>query len=108
MKKKVIVPVALFALGAFTLIAQADMKGKLDAKVEFDKHCGSCHANGGNSVNPAKSLGKAAMKKDGIKTWKDIVAKMRNPGPGMTKYTKKEISTTEAKAIAKYILVTFK
>jgi len=108
MKKKLVVPVALFVLGVFAFIAHADMKGKLDAKAEFDKHCGSCHANGGNSMNSSKTLSKAAMEKDGVKTWKEIVATMRKPGPGMPKYLKKEISDTEAKAIAKYILATFK
>jgi cytochrome c6 len=33
---------------------------------------------------------------------------MRNPGPGMTKFDKKEISDKEAKAIAEYVLKTFK
>jgi cytochrome c6 len=33
---------------------------------------------------------------------------MRNPGPGMTKFDEKIISTKEAQAIAEYILKTFK
>jgi cytochrome c6 len=33
---------------------------------------------------------------------------MRNPGPGMTKFDKKTISDKEARAIADYILKTFK
>ena len=40
--------------------------------------------------------------------YQDIVAKMRNPGPGMTKFEKKDVSDKEARAIAEYILKTFK
>jgi len=106
--KKSLVTAILFAAGVFSLSAQADMEGKMDAKAEFEKHCAICHPGGGNSVNQAKTLKKEALKKNGIKSWKDIVAKMRNPGPGMTKFDKKEMSDKEAKAIAEYVLKTFK
>lgn len=107
MRKKLIVPVSLFALGAFALIARADTASTLDAKAAFDKYCGSCHANGGNSINPAKPLHKSALEKNGVKSWQDGIAKMRNPGPGMTKFMPKDISDPEAKVITKYILATF-
>jgi len=108
MKNTLIVTVTLFALGVFTFIAQAaDMKEALDGKTEFENHCGSCHPNGGNKVNPAKPLYKATLEQNGIKTWKDGVAKMRNPGPGMTKFLKEDISDQEAKVITNYILATF-
>jgi len=105
--KKILVAATLFALGAFVLSVQADMDGKIDAKAEFQKHCAVCHPEGGNIINKAKPLTKEARKANGIKSWKDIVAKMRKPGPGMTKFDKKEISDKEAKAIAEYILKTF-
>jgi cytochrome c6 len=105
--KKSLVTATLFAVGAFALSAQADTGGKIDAKAEFDKHCAVCHPSGGNIINKAKPLTKEARTTNGIKSWKDIVAKMRNPGPGMTKFDKKTISDKEAKAIAEYILKTF-
>lgn len=108
MKKGLIAAVTMFAVGAATFSVQADMSGKLDGKVEFGKHCASCHPDGGNVINQAKPLKKEALEKNGIKSWKDIVAKMRKPGPGMTKFDKKEISDKEAKAIAEYVLKTFK
>jgi len=43
-----------------------------------------------------------------VKNAKDIIAKMRKPGPGMTAFDKKTISDKEAKAIADYILKTYK
>ena len=106
--KKNLVAATLIAVGAFALNAQADTEGKMDAKAEFQKHCAVCHPDGGNVINKAKPLTKEARKANGIKSWKDIVAKMRNPGPGMTKFDKTEIPEKEAKAIAEYIIKTFK
>lgn len=108
MNQNFIVPGVLLALWSLAFNAHADMKGELNAKAEFEKHCASCHANGGNIVTPAKTLKKGDMQKNGINNWQDIVAKMRTPGTGMTKFEKKDISDTEARAIAEYILTTFK
>ena len=77
-------------------------------KAEFEKHCASCHPAGGNIINQAKTLKKAELQKSGIKNWQDVVAKMRKPGPGMTAFPKQTMSDKEAKAIAEYILTTFK
>jgi cytochrome c6 len=38
----------------------------------------------------------------------DIVKLMRKPGEGMTTFNKKTISDKEAKAIAEYIIMTFR
>ncbi len=109
MRMKLMVPVTLFALGVSVLIARADMKGGvLDGKAEFEEHCAVCHPAGGNIVNPAKTLKKADLEKNGVKSWQDIVAKMRTPGPGMNKFEEKDVPEPEAKAIAEYILATFK
>jgi cytochrome c6 len=37
-----------------------------------------------------------------------VVKTMRNPGPGMTAFDAKTISDQDAKAIAEYVLKTFK
>ena len=86
-----------------------DTKGeKNDGKKEFEKHCAVCHPNGGNTINAMKPLFGKSLKANGVKSAKDIIAKMRNPGPGMIKFDEKTISNNEAKAIAKYILKSFK
>lgn len=108
MKNRFIVPVVLIAMGAMAHIAQGEMKEEMAGKAEFDKYCSGCHANGGNKVNPAKPLNKTALEKNGVRSWKDGVTKMRNPGPGMTKFLKTDISDSEAKIITKYVLATFK
>jgi cytochrome c6 len=79
-----------------------------NGKAAFDANCVACHPDGGNIVNPAKTLRKMTLQANGIKTAKDIVKTMRKPGPGMTVFDKKALSDTEATAIADYILKTFK
>ncbi len=85
------------------------MKGeKIDGMNELEKHCAVCHPNGGNTVNAMKPLNRTSLKANGIKSVKDIVYKMRHPGPGMTGFDNKTIPDNEAKAIAKYIMNSFK
>ena len=40
-------------------------------------------------INSAKTLSKKALAANGIRNAADIVANMRNPGPGMTQLTKR-------------------
>jgi cytochrome c6 len=110
MKKGLIATVAMLAVCSFATAGLADTKkgGKIDGAKKFKEHCAVCHPNGGNIINPKKPLDKKSMAANNVKTAKDIIAKMRNPGPGMTKFDVKTISDKEAMAIADYILKTFK
>lgn len=71
------------------------------------QNCSTCHPNGDNTVNPQKPLHKKEREANGVKTAADIVGKMRNPGPGMTKFDEKTISDEDAQKIAEYVLKTF-
>lgn len=104
MKKVFVVSAAMLSLTAFVAPGFAEES----AKAEFEKHCAACHPKGGNIMKADKTLSKQALAANGIKTDKDIIAKMRNPGPGMTKFDEKTLPQKEAKAIANYILKTFK
>ena len=73
----------------------------------FKKHCAVCHPDGGNVIKPEKTLRKDAREARNIKTPEDIIAKMRNPGPGMNMFDKTTIPDNEARAIAEYILKTY-
>jgi len=106
--KKMLCTATLLTMAAFATTALAAGKGKISGKKEFEEHCASCHADGGNIVNPARTLKKLDREANGVKSWQDIVRKMRNPGPGMTKFGKKDVSDKEARAIAEYIIKTFK
>jgi len=76
-------------------------------EVLFKEHCDVCHQDGGNIVNPKKTLHKKDLQANNIKTEADIIKLMRNPGPGMPKFDEKTLSDHDAKAIAKYMLKTF-
>jgi len=111
MKKTLSLAACLFAVAALATTGMAsEKKAHKEGKGEklFETHCASCHADGGNIINPAKTLKKASLAANGIKSWKDIVAKMRNPGPGMNKFEKKDLSDKDARAIAEYVLKEFK
>jgi cytochrome c6 len=73
----------------------------------FKQHCSACHANGGNIINPQKSLHKATREANKVNTVEAIIGKMRNPGPGMSKFDTNFLPDSDAKAIAEYILKTF-
>jgi cytochrome c6 len=109
MKKSLIVTVAALSLTMFASAGFCDAKkgGKIDGKHEFEEHCAVCHPKGGNIIKPDKTLSKKSMAAHGVKTEKDVVAKMRNPGPGMNKFDAKAVSDKEAKAIAAYVLKSF-
>jgi cytochrome c6 len=110
MKKTLIASFAMIAVCSFATAGMADIKKgeKIDGKKEFTEHCAVCHPKGGNVINAAKTLGRKELEANGIKSARDIIAKMRKPGPGMTQFDKKTIPDSEAKAIAEYILKTFK
>lgn len=73
----------------------------------YKQHCAVCHPDGGNTINPKKTLHRSNREEHGIKTAEDIIKNMRNPGPGMTKFDEKTIPDKDAMAIAEYVLNTF-
>lgn len=108
MKKIILITVASVALCSFAAAADAKEMVKAKSGEElFKQHCAACHVDGGNIINPAKTLQKKDREANNLKKPGDIIAKMRDPGPGMTKFDKATISDEEAGKIAKYIFKTF-
>ena len=99
---------AAFGLFAFLTTAALTQAATLqNGEAEFKEYCAACHADGGNLINPAKTLSKTDREKNGITTAKDIIRIMRKPGEGMTMFDEKTLPETEAGKIAEYILTTF-
>jgi len=73
----------------------------------FKQNCAVCHPDGGNNVNPQRTLHMKDREANGVKTAADIIGKMRNPGPGMTKFDETTLPDKDASAIAEYVLKTF-
>lgn len=108
MKKILAVPV-LVAIAGFIAsgIFAEEPASKNAGEAKFKEQCAVCHPAGGNIINPQKTLLKKDRMANNIKTEADIIKKMRNPGPGMTKFDEKTISDKDAHALAGYILKTF-
>jgi len=103
----------VFALGvAGSLVVAAASTGMADqaqtGESLFKQHCAVCHPDGGNIVNPKKTLHKQDREANNVKTEADIMKIMRNPGPGMIKFDEKTIPDKQAKEIAEYILKSLK
>ena len=102
--KKAFILVTAFTIAAF--VSGTACTGK-SGEALFQQHCSQCHPNGSNNVNPQKTLVRRDRETNGVMTVSDIVGKMRNPGPGMTKFDEKTIPDADAKKIAEYVLRTF-
>ena len=97
--KKISGIVVLMALAAVAATASAVEPSKGEAI--FKEKCAACHPDGGNIINPKETL-------KGLKDPKFIVKKIRNGGNGMTKFDTQAVSDADAKAVADYIIKTFK
>ena len=96
MKKSIII--AALALSITSLASAAFAAGGEEI---YKAKCAACHPDGGNIMKPGETL-------KGMKDSKKIVAKIRKGGGGMTAFDAKAISDAEAKAVADYIIKTFK
>jgi len=106
MKKLTTLCAILLALNcmAKTVVASSLSAGEAG----FAANCAGCHPGGENIVNPAKNLRMMTLRANGILTAQDIIAKMRKPGAGMTRFDPKDLPDRQAREIAEYILATFR
>ena len=74
----------------------------------FKQFCAACHPDGGNVVNPQKTLHSAVLADNKIKTAADLEKILRNPGPGMRKFEPSMVSSREAELIYEYVVSTFR
>lgn len=105
MKSVFIIPMMTLSLVLYATPAQS--AGGSEGEQAFVKNCALCHP-GKNIINAARTLSQKNLAARGIRNAADIVANMRNPGPGMTQFDEKAIPDGTARAIADYILKTFR
>lgn len=108
--KKIFISVlfAVTVVSTSVLLTGGVEAAPLTGEALFKQHCSVCHVNGGNLIAPQKTLHKKDREKNNIKSPEAIIKTMRIPGPGMTQFTEKTIPEKDARAIAEYILTTFK
>jgi cytochrome c6 len=106
-KKKFMLMFVVVSICCLAFYAFAEKASPNSGAALFEANCKVCHPDGGNIINPAKTLHKKDRMANHVKTEADIVNRMRNPGPGMTKFDEKTVSDKDAHAIAGYILKTF-
>ena len=103
------IAILMMVLAAALMVISACAKKEQESRGEalFKQHCSPCHPGGGNVVHPDKTLEKKVREGNGVKTAEDVMGKMRNPGPGMTKFDEKTIPDADARQIAEYVVKTF-
>ena len=79
-----------------------------DGAALFKQYCANCHPNGGNISDPKRTLHGSVLKRNHINTPEDVVRIMRNPRSRMIRFDPSTLSDRDARAIAEYILTTFK
>ena len=107
MKTPMFTQIFVLSLLVGTATAIASTAIATDGKILFARHCVGCHYNGGNTVNPAKPLTRIYREANGLRTPKELVAKIRQGGPGMPAFSAARLSEPNAQAIAEYIIKTF-
>lgn len=98
--------VAIFAAGVLVL-GTVSLSFAESGEEIFNKNCKACHANGGNIANPKKTLKKADMDANNVKTAADVVKLIRAATKPMPSYDAAKISDADAKACADYVMATF-
>lgn len=93
--------VCLIAALAGTLAAGTVFAEQKTGEALFKEKCASCHPDGGNIMKPKETL-------KGMKDAKKITAKIRKGGGGMPGFDQKALSDADSKAVADYIIKTFK
>lgn len=107
MKKIIVVTFALATTALWAFSPAGNAHAAANGAQLFQQRCSACHPGGGNIINPKATLHKANREANKVNTVEAIVGKMRNPGPGMSKFDSKVLPDSDAKAIAEYVLKTF-
>ena len=101
--------IAVMALCLFVTFGIAGKSvSAMSGEAGFKQHCSACHANGGNIINPQKTLHKKNLNASKILKAEDIIMVVRKGAPSMPALDKNTLSDEDAMEIAKYILTTFK
>ncbi len=118
MRKFLIISIVFISLSySLTVLLADDSQQQSPGESLFNEHCNTCHPNGGNILNPQRSLYPIDLEANNIRTSEDIVNKVRNIGPAsvhpqswlnMRKFDETALSHKDVLKIAEHILKTFR
>lgn len=91
-----------------TPVIAAEKQKSAGGEALFKEKCAACHPDGGNIINPQKTLKKKDLAANKLTDPKKFIAYLRKPGPGMNAFDAKSLPDSDAKAITTYVLKTFK
>ncbi len=106
--KKLFVASVICMCGLLSTAMAEDQSPAVSGEKLFARHCAVCHPQGGNIINPKKTLKKADLEARNIKSEEELVAFFRTGAPGMPKFDETAIPNNDARELARYILKTFK
>jgi cytochrome c6 len=75
----------------------------VSANEVFEKYCSSCHSNGGNIMNPEKTLSQDHLTKNGVDNVGSISTLVTTGKAPMPAFGK-QLSDEEVAEVAKYVL----
>lgn len=91
-------------LAAVQTVHAAERSGK----ELYQTYCSSCNPDGGNVIKPERNLHRLSREAFGIRTARDVVARMRKPaGPQMPRFDRSYLSDGDAQRIGEYVVTTF-
>jgi cytochrome c6 len=79
-----------------------------DGEALFKQYCAACHPNGDNVSDSRRTLRGSVLQSNHITSPEDIVRIMRNPLSRMIRFDALTLPDKDARAIAEYVLKTFK
>lgn len=106
--KKLFVASLIGMFGGLSTAMAEEKSTAVSGEKLFAQHCAVCHPQGGNIINPQKTLKKNDLEARNIKSEEELVAFFRAGASGMPKFDETAIPNNEAREIARYILKTFK
>jgi cytochrome c6 len=93
-----------------TFSEQGDTAMDSSGAILFRDNCYRCHPDGGNIINPSKTLHQNSLAANNLQSENALLQYLINPGPGMPRLIHREngLSEPDAKKIIQHIMKTFK
>ncbi|NER25421.1 MAG: c-type cytochrome [Symploca sp. SIO1B1] len=101
--KKILSVILAIALFSFAFATPALAAGAPDGAKLFKKNCAVCHAGGGNTLNPNKTLSQADLTANGKDTLEAVVKQVTYGKKQMPRF-KGRLKDNEIEAVATYVL----